>query len=141
MEDDAGVGVLGGLVVWRVAGEELAEQEGLVGEAAGAVVAGKKVEEFVAEDAGATGFEEDDGQAGVNLRGELGENAAEVGAGGVEEAEVVEGAAAADVLTGDLDGVSDGVEDGCGGGEGWRVVVVVPGIGPEDGLRLGGVWW
>lgn len=76
VEEDAGVGVLGGLVVGRVAGEELAEQEGLVGEAFCAVVAGEEVEELVAEDAGATGFEEDDGQAGVDLRRELGEDAA-----------------------------------------------------------------
>lgn len=135
VEDDARIGVLGRLVVGRVAGEELAEQEGLVGEAAGAVVAGEEVEELVAEDAGATGFEEEEGKAAVDLGREFREDAAEVVAGGIEEAEVVKRAAAADVLAGDLDGVSGGVEDLAGGGEGLGMVVVIPGIGPEESLR------
>ena len=61
----------------------------------------------------------------------------EVGAGLLEEAKVVERAAAADVVAGDFGGESSGLEDLSGGGEGLRVVVVVPGIGPEQHAARG----
>ncbi len=52
---------LRGLVVGGVFDEELAEEEGLVAEFGGAGVVGEEVGEFVAEDGGAAGFEDDDG--------------------------------------------------------------------------------
>ncbi len=87
-------------VVWSAFDEELAEEEGLVAEFDGAWVVREEVGELVAEDGGAGGFEDDDGGAGVELRGEGVEGFEEVVFGGVEHAEVVEGAAAAEMLLG-----------------------------------------
>ncbi len=61
---------LRGLVVGGEFDEEFAEEVGLVAEFAGAGVVGKEVGELVAEDGGAGGFEDDDGGAGLELRGE-----------------------------------------------------------------------
>src|ERR1700716_521509 len=95
-EDLFGLCELWGLVVGGVFDKELAEQEGLVAELGGAWVVGQEVSELVAKDAGAAWFEDDDGGAVVELRGEGIEDLAEVVFGGVEHAEVVEGAAAAE---------------------------------------------
>src|ERR1700678_3439524 len=69
----------------------------------GAAAIGEEVESFISEDAGTAWFEEDEGEAGFDLRGYAVEDFGEVGAGVREEAEVVKGAAAADVSLGGLD--------------------------------------
>jgi hypothetical protein len=56
---------------------------------------------------------------------------AKIGAGGAEQAEVVERAAAADVALGSFNLEAGLGKNRFGGGEGLRVVVVVPGVGPE----------
>ena len=89
--------MLRGLVVGGVFDEELAEEEGLVAEFGGAGIVGEEVGELVAEDGGAAGFEDDDGCAGGELRGEGVEDFEEVIFCGVEHAEVVERAAAAEM--------------------------------------------
>jgi hypothetical protein len=59
--------------------------------------------------------------------------------GAVEHAEVVEGAAAAEIGLGEEDAVSGGFEDFDGGAGGGGVEIVVEGVGPEeDGGFLGG---
>ena len=112
--------------------EELAEEEGLVAELGGAGVVGEEVGEFVAEDGGAAGFEDDDGGAVDELRGEGVEDFEEIFFGGVEHAEVVEGAAAAEVAVGEGDAEAGGGEDLVGGAQGGGVEVVVEGVGPEE---------
>ncbi len=52
---------LRGLVVGREFDEEFAEEVGLVAELAGSGIVREEVGELVAEDAGAGGFEDDDG--------------------------------------------------------------------------------
>jgi len=132
VEDDFRAGELRGLVVGRVADEEFAEEEGLVAQALGAWVRWEEVHQLVAEDTGAAGLEEDEGQAGVDLRGELVEDALEIGASLLQESKIVEWAATADVPARDFGGKS-GLRENLGGGvEGLRVVVVVPGVGPQQ---------
>ena len=86
-----------------VALEEFAEEECLAAEAICARVIGKQVAQFVAKNGGATGLEDDDGDAGINLRAEGGQDALQVLLGFVEHAEIVKGAAAAKMLAGDAD--------------------------------------
>jgi len=139
--DDYFVVNLWGFVVWGVFDEELAEEEGLVAELGGAWVVGEEVGEFVAEDGGAGGFEDDDGGASLELCGEGAESFEEVVFGGVEHAEVVEGSAAAEMLRGEGDAEACGGEDLMGGAHGGGVEVVVEGVGPEEDLgRFGGEW-
>ena len=121
----------------RVVDEELAEEEGLVAKLCGARVVGKEVGEFVAEDGGAAGFEDDDGSAGVELRGEGVEGFEEVVLCGVEHAEVVERAAAAEVLRGEGDAEAGGGEDLVGGAHRGWMEVIVEGVGPEEDLGCG----
>jgi hypothetical protein len=104
----------------------------LAGEFLGALVVGKEVEEFVAEDGDATRLETDNRDAGFDLGFELVENFEEQSLGAVEHAEVVEGASAAEVGAGDTDGVSGGFEDVDGGAGGGREEIVVEGVGPEE---------
>jgi hypothetical protein len=99
-EDLFGSSKLRGLVVRGVLDQEFAEEEGLVAELGGAGVVGEEVGELVPEDGGAAGFEDDDGGAVDELRGEGVEDFEEIFFGGVEHAEVVEGAAAAEVAVG-----------------------------------------
>ncbi len=56
----------------------------------------------------------------------------EVVFGGVEHAEVVEGAAAAEMFGGEGDAEAGGGEDLVGGAHGGGVEVVVEGVGPEE---------
>ncbi len=60
------------------------------------------------------------------------EDVEEQGFGAVEHAEVVEGAAAAEVGLRDSDLVTGGFEDFDGGAGGGGVEVVVEGVGPEE---------
>ena len=90
-------------VVGGVFDEELAEEEGLVAEFLRARIVGEEVGELVAEDGGAAWFEDDDGCASCELRGEGVEGFEEIFFGGVEHAEVVERAAAAEMLCGERD--------------------------------------
>ncbi len=59
--------------------EEFAEQECLFAQGLGALVVREEVEEFVAEDGDAAGFESDDGDAGFDLGLELVEDVEEQG--------------------------------------------------------------
>ena len=59
---------------------------------------------------------------------------------GVEHAEVVEGAAAAEVLVGEGDAEAGGGEDLVGGAHGGGVEVVVEGVGPEEDSGWGREW-
>ncbi len=115
--------------------EEFAEQERLLAQGLGALVVGKEVEEFVAEDGDAAGFEADDGDSGFDLGREFVEDIEQQGFGAVEHAEVVERASAAEVGLREEDVVSGGFEDFDGGAGGCRVEIVVEGVGPEEDLR------
>jgi hypothetical protein len=130
VEDDFLPQKAGGPEVRRLLNEELAEKEGVVAKALCARVAWKEVDQFVAKDGCATGLEKDEGEACIDLRREIAKNFLEVGASLFQEAEVVERAAAADMVARDLDRKSGGIEDAGGGGEGLWMVVVVPRIGP-----------
>jgi hypothetical protein len=130
--DDDVAGELWRRVVRGVFDEELAEQEGLVSELCGAGIVGQEVAEFIAKDAGAAGFEDDDGGSGGELRGESVEDFEEILLGGREEAEVVERAAAAEVLRGELNVEAGLFEDAVGGLHCCGVEVVVEGVGPEE---------
>ena len=96
-----------------------------------AVVVREEIHQFVAEDAGAAGLKEDKEQAGVDLRSKPDQNLAEIGASLLQESEVVERTAAADVMARDFDDETCGVQ-------GLRMVVVVPRVGPEQYAALSG---
>jgi hypothetical protein len=89
VEDDLVTEMLRWLEIVDVAREKFAEEQGLVIEALGAGFVGKEIDEFVAEDAGAAGFEENEGEASVDLRGEIAENLFEIAFCGGEEAKVI----------------------------------------------------
>ena len=116
----------------RVAFEEFAEQERLPRQGLGALVVGEEIEEFVAEDGDAAGFEADDGDSGFDLGREFVEDVEQQSFGAVEHAEVVERASAAEVGLGDDDRIAGGFEDFDGGLGGGGVEVVVEGVGPEE---------
>src|ERR1035441_7042432 len=102
VDDDAAAGHL-----WRqprrgVAREHFTQHDGLFAEPDCALIFGEEVDEFVTEDAGAAWFEHDDGNAGCDLRLKLVEDAEQVATRFIEESEVVERAAAADVSLGNL---------------------------------------
>ena len=82
----------------------------------GTLIVGEEVDEFVLKDAGAAWLQHDDGHARVYLRSKLVEDATEIAAGFIEEAEVIERTSAADMFSYGCDGVAGGVKDfGCGG--------------------------
>src|ERR1700691_1603796 len=130
LEDDFAALKLLRLKIRNVAGEEFAEQQGLFAQALGAAVIGKEVDELITEHAGAAGFEEDEGQAGVDLGGEALEDLQQVGAGLPQESKVVERSAAANVLARHFDGEARALQDAGRRFEGLRVVVVIPGVRP-----------
>ena len=121
-------------VVGRKFDEKFAEKIGLVAELAGPGIVRKKVGELVAEDARAGGFEDDDRDCVLELRGESVEGFEEVIFGGREHAEVVEGPATTEVFGGQSHAEAGGSEDLVGGAHGGRVEVVVEGVGPEEDL-------
>jgi hypothetical protein len=121
-------------VVRSVLDEELAEQEGLVAEFGGAGIVGEEVGEFVAEDGGAGGFENDDGCAGLKLWSEGVESFEEIVLCGIEHAEVVEGTTAAEMLRWERDAEACGGEDLMGSAHGGGVEVVIERVGPEEDL-------
>jgi hypothetical protein len=129
----------GRLIVGSVLDEELAEEEGLVAELGGAGIVGEQVGKLVAEDGGAAWFKDNDGGAGGELGGECVEDFAKIFFCGVEHAEVVEWAAAAEVVVGEDDTEAGSGEDLVSGAQGGGMEVVVEGVGPkEDG---GGFGW
>ena len=71
VQNDGLAGERGRLIIRRVAKEKIAEKEGLLAQVLGSGIGREKIAEFVAEDAGAGGFEEDDGKASVDLGGEV----------------------------------------------------------------------
>ena len=72
------------------------------------------------------------------MRGEGVESFEEIVFGSIEHAEVVEGAAAAEMLRGEGDAETGGGENLVGGSHGGGVEVVVEGVGPEE--DFGGFW-
>ena len=108
VDDDAAAGERWGSPAVGGTAEHLAEHDGLLAEELGAFVAGKEVDELVAEDAGAARLEHDDGDAGSNLGLELVKDIEQITAGLVEEAEVVEWTAAAYVFARDFHPVAGG---------------------------------
>ncbi len=126
---------LRGLVVGCEFDEEFAEEISLVAELAGSRIVRKEVGELVAEDAGAGGFEYNDGDVVFQLWGQGVEDFEQIVFSGVEHAEVVEGAAAAEMLRGQRDAEAGGGEDLVGGAHGGRVEVVVEGVGTRERLR------
>src|ERR1019366_5799865 len=112
--------------------EKLAEQKDLLREGLRAFVFGEKVREFVAEDGGAAGFEDDDGRCGFDFGEKLVHDLEEQALGSVEHANVVERAAAAEVGAGDGDGEAGGFQDFDGGFGGRGEEVVVESVGPEE---------
>src|SRR5215469_11407852 len=96
---------------------------------------GEEIDEFVAEDRYATGFESDHGDSGFDFGFELVEDLKEQTLGAIEHAEVVERASAAKVGSRDEDAEPGGFEDFDGGTRGRREEIVVEGIGPQDYWR------
>ena len=99
------------------------------------MVVGEEIEQFVAEDGDAAGLESDDGDSGFDLGGKFVEDVEQQGLGTVEHAEVVEGAAAAEIGLREDDAVSGGFEDFDGGFGGFGVEVVIESVGPEENGR------
>ena len=117
--------------------EEFAKEEGLTAQLAGAGMVGEEILEFVAEDRGAAGFEDDDGVSSVDLRPESLEDSLYILLRLVEHSEVVEGASAAEVALRDFDGAAGVGEDFERSLTGLGMIVVVEGVGPEDYLGAG----
>jgi len=116
----------------RARGEKVGKKPDLLAQTFSAGIAGEKFEDLVLENAGATGLEKNKGQAGIDLRSHAVEDLREIGAGGRKQAEIVERPAAADVPAGRFHVEAGKTEDGFRGLQGLRVVVVVPGVGPEE---------
>jgi len=112
--------------------KKFAEQEDLFREGLRAFVFGEKVSEFVAENGGAAGFEDDDRRCGFDFREKLVHDLEEQALGAVEHADVVERAPAAEVSAGNGDGEAGGFEDFDGGAGGRREEVIVESVGPEE---------
>src|ERR1017187_3739315 len=113
VDDNAASGQLRSLPVGGALCEYFAQHDGLPAQADGALVVGEEIDQFVAEDAGATGFEHDDRDSGGDLRFKLVQNTEQIAASLVEESEVVERSPAAYVPPRNLDA-------GSGGGEQFR---------------------
>lgn len=103
VEDDALSREAGWPVVRRPLGKEIAEEECLLTQSGGASVLGEEVVEFIAEDAGAGRLKKDDGQSGVDFRGKDCKDLLKIMARRGQEAKVVEGASAAEMLAWDAD--------------------------------------
>ena len=69
-----------------------------------ASIVGEQVQRFLAEDAGTTGLEHDDGRVRLELRGERIEHAQQISSGAVEHAEVIERTTAAEMTARHLHG-------------------------------------
>src|ERR1039458_7518990 len=100
-----------------------------------AFVVGKEVDEFVAEDSDATGFEADDGNAGFDFGREFVEDLEQKSLGAVEYAVVVERASAAEVGFGYDDSEACGFEDFDGGFGDAGLEIVCERVGPEENGR------
>jgi hypothetical protein len=98
----------------------------------GAFVVGKQIEEFIAKDGDAAGFEADDGNTGFNFRREFVEDLKQKRLGAVEHAVIVERASAAEVGTRDDDSEACGFEDFDGGFGGAGQEMVIEGVRPEE---------
>ena len=130
--DQSAAGEFGEREIFGALLEKFAEQEDLFRERLGAFVFGEKVGEFVAKDAGAAWFQDDDGGGGFDFGEELVHDLEEQALGAIEHSYVVERAAAAEVGAGDGYVESGGFEDLHGGFGGGREKVVVEGVGPEE---------
>src|SRR5689334_12520490 len=95
LDDDAAARYLRRLEIG--CGEYLAEHHRLFAETDRPFVLREEIDEFVSEDGRAAWLQHDDGNASVDLRGKVSENALKVAARFIEEAEVVKRAPAADV--------------------------------------------
>ena len=97
-------------------------------------IVGEKFEELVFEDAGAAWLEKDERQAGVDLRSHAVEDVGEIGAGAAAGRNRRAAGRSRCGRCG-LSTLKAGAgEDRFGGGEGLRMVVVVPGVGPQEHL-------
>ena len=103
VEENLHAGEAAGCEVGGFGRKKVGQQPDLPAHALGARVVREKLKQFVLEDAGATGFEEDDRKAGIYLLGQAVEDAGEIGARRAEQAEVVKRAAAAEVALRGLD--------------------------------------
>jgi len=129
--------------IGSLGGEPVGKEPNLAAEFFGAKVVGEQLNQFIFEDAGTAWLKKDERKARVDLRGHAIEDFDEVTARGGEESEVIEGAAAADVALGDLDAEASLGEHLFSGDEGMGVVVVVPGVWPEEdywGCEGGSAW-
>lgn len=110
MHDNAPPRQVGQMQVSLMLQKKLAEQGGLAGETAGTLIVWKKVEKLIVKDAGAAWLQHDDGHASVNLTGEAAKNAGKVRAGLIQKAKVVERAATANMLAGNLHAKPGGLD-------------------------------
>ena len=83
-------------------GKKFAQQKRLLCQPLGALIGGEEVGQLIAKDAGAAGLEHHKGHPGIDLRAEAFQNPQQVLPRLVEEAEIVQRPAAADVLRRDL---------------------------------------
>src|ERR1700758_868485 len=98
----------------------------------GASILREEIAQLVVEDTGAGGLKEDDGKSRVDVRGHGFKDAHEVAAGSGQESEVVERASAAEMGSWKGHVEARSFEYVLCGGECVRMVVVVPGVGPQE---------
>ncbi len=118
--------------------QKLTQQERLAVKSIGARISGEEVSQFIAEDRGAAGFQNDDRQSGVDLRSQALKNVREILPGFIEHAEVIQRASAAEVFLGDSYFESSVSEHFQGGPADLGPVVVVEGVRPQDHFGTGG---
>ena len=116
---------------WSVFYKKFAKKERLSAELESAWIVRQQIGEFIAEDAGAAWFEDDDRGSVLQLRSQYVEDLEEVLLRGVEHAEVVEWTAATEMLLGEMDAETCVGEDLVCGTHGGGMEVVVEGVGPE----------
>jgi hypothetical protein len=95
----------------------------------------EELEKLILEYAGATRLEKDERHSRFDLRRHAVENFGEIRTSLIEQAEIIKWTAAADVALRRFDLEAGFHQHRFGGGEGLRMVIVVPGIRPEHDLR------
>lgn len=118
-------------------GEPVGEEPDELAHALGARILGEQLEEFILKNTGAAGLEKDEWHVCFDQRSHAIEHAGQIALRGAEQAEVVEWTATTDVALWCLDLEAGFGEDRICGGEGLRMIVVVPRIGPKHHLRRG----
>src|SRR5216684_3483107 len=118
--------------------QELAEQESLLPQAKGAWIFRKQVAQFVAKDRSTAWFQNNDGQACVYLLRERLQDALQILFGLVQQAKVVKRTAAAKMCLWHHDVESRVRKYLQGSVAGFRLVVVVEGVRPQNHAASGG---